>query len=184
MNLEPFTGPGSTPSRRRFWDKVTAAVIASQKLAGQFVTVDEHIGKGTVINVADTSTRRPTPPPGVCCDTETITIVFSDIVDCPSFSGDLNGSYVLTETSPGSGIWEGSGGEFFQDDIGPFPTLITIQCGGETFSIDYRAESSSPPFFLTGIIAIPPSFTDIPSIITDCSESGASGGTATITCGS
>ncbi len=67
MNLKPFTGPGSTPSRRRFWDKVTQAVIASQKVAGRFVTVDEHPGKGTVINVADTSSRRPTGGPGACC---------------------------------------------------------------------------------------------------------------------
>ncbi len=74
MNLKPFTGPGSTPSRRRFWDKVTQAVVASQKIAGRFVTVDEHIGKGTVINVGETSLRRPTPPPptdsGACCDEE------------------------------------------------------------------------------------------------------------------
>ncbi len=70
MNLEPFTGPGSTPSRRRFWDKVTQAVIASQKIAGRNVTCDEHPGKGTVINVNDTSSRRrpPTPPTtGACC---------------------------------------------------------------------------------------------------------------------
>ncbi len=66
MNLKPFTGPGSTPSRRRFWDKVTQAVIASQKVAGRFVTIDEHQGKGTVINVGDTSIRRPSGP-GACC---------------------------------------------------------------------------------------------------------------------
>ncbi len=67
MKLDSFTGPGSTPSRRRFWDKVTAAVVASQKVAGRFVTVDEHPGKGSVIN-----TRRPTPPgtTGACCDDE------------------------------------------------------------------------------------------------------------------
>ncbi len=73
MKLKPFTGPGSTPSRRRFWDNVTQAVIASEKLAGRFVTVDEHPGKGTVINVADSSTRRGGGPPsttGACCDDE------------------------------------------------------------------------------------------------------------------
>ncbi len=58
MNLDSFTGEGSTPSRRRFWDKVTQAVLASQKIAGRFVTVDEHQGQGTIINVADSSTRR------------------------------------------------------------------------------------------------------------------------------
>ncbi len=72
MNLKPFTGPGSTPSRRRFWDQVTQAVIASQKVAGRFVTVDEHPSKGTVVNVADTSSRRRSPVvnTGACCDEE------------------------------------------------------------------------------------------------------------------
>ncbi len=51
MNLESFTGSGSTPSRRRFWDKVTAYVIASQKVAGKNVSVSEHQGAGTLINV-------------------------------------------------------------------------------------------------------------------------------------
>ncbi len=49
---------------------MTKAVNASQKIAGRFVTVDEHPGKGTLINVADTSARRgsgPTPPPETCC---------------------------------------------------------------------------------------------------------------------
>ncbi len=47
-------------------------VIASQKVAGRNVTVDEHQGQGTVINVADSSTRRgggpPTPPPLSPCE--------------------------------------------------------------------------------------------------------------------
>ncbi len=84
MNLAPFTGPGSTPSRRRFWDQVTQAVIASQKVAGRFVTVDEHPGKGSVINVANTSSRRPTPPvtSGACCiDGECSILSESDCTD-------------------------------------------------------------------------------------------------------
>ncbi len=51
VNLDSFTGEGSTPSRRRFWDKVTAAVIASQKVEGKNVSVSEHQGMGTLINV-------------------------------------------------------------------------------------------------------------------------------------
>ncbi len=81
MNLKPFTGPGSTPSRRRFWDKVTQAVIASQKVAGRFVTVDEHPGKGTVINVADNRRPTPTPPPPTGCPTS---ITFDGIEFCCS----------------------------------------------------------------------------------------------------
>ncbi len=68
VNLELFTGPGSTPSRRRFWDNVTQAVIASQKIAGRFVTVDEHPGKGTVINVPFPERgRAPVATIGACC---------------------------------------------------------------------------------------------------------------------
>ncbi len=69
MNLDSFTGPGSTPSRRRFWDKVTAAVNASQKIEGRNVSVEEHQGMGTLIDVSN-SNRRPTPSgtTGACCN--------------------------------------------------------------------------------------------------------------------
>ncbi len=67
MNLDSFTGPGSTPSRRRFWDKVSAAVIASQKVQGDNVSVEEHQGMGTIINVPNPN-RRPTGTTGACCD--------------------------------------------------------------------------------------------------------------------
>ncbi len=71
MNLDSFTGPGSTPSRRRFWDEVTQAVIASQKVAGSNVSVEEHQGYGSIIN-APSSGRRATPSGevGACCDEE------------------------------------------------------------------------------------------------------------------
>ncbi len=72
--MKSFTGPGSTPSRRRFWDQVTAAVNASRKIAGRHVTVSEHEGKGTLVNVDDTSLRRP-PPSGVCIESITLEIV-------------------------------------------------------------------------------------------------------------
>ncbi len=66
MNLDSFTGPGSTPSRRRFWDKVTQAVLASQKVAGKNVSVDEHQGMGTIINSPDQRTT-PAGESGACC---------------------------------------------------------------------------------------------------------------------
>ncbi len=64
MNLESFTGPGSTPSRRRFWDKITAAVIASQKVAGRNISVSEHQGQGTIINALRLRSSSDT---GACC---------------------------------------------------------------------------------------------------------------------
>ncbi len=175
--LDSFTGPGSTPSRRRFWDKITQSVIASQKVAGKNVSVSEHQGMGTLINAT-----RGRPPSGVCCDTETMTIVFTGIVDCLGVTGDLNGSFVLTETFPGSGVWSGAGAVY---NVGfDVPTVITVQCGGTNFSIDYRDDlGGTQPIFVTGTIPIPPSFTDIPNNITDCDLSVAKNGTATITCG-
>ncbi len=74
MNLDSFTGPGSTPSRKRFWDKVTALVNASQKRAGRHVSVEEYIAKGTLISVPGDASglRRPSTSTGACCfDDET-----------------------------------------------------------------------------------------------------------------
>jgi hypothetical protein len=64
MSLEPFHGPGSTPSRRRFWNEARNAVLALRKKAGRNVTVDEHPGKGSVINVDESArTRKQQPSP-------------------------------------------------------------------------------------------------------------------------
>lgn len=73
MNVQPFKGPGSTPSRRRFWDQVAADVSGLTKQAGRNVTVSEHQGKGTFIDVADTSARRQTPV-SACVHIDTVTI--------------------------------------------------------------------------------------------------------------
>ncbi len=109
MNLKPFTGPGSTPSRRRFWDKVTQAVIASQKVAGRHVTVDEHQGMGTVINVADTSARRGggTPSTDLCVTFSGITSPCGCVVSIGRgrkiyHLEGLNGTYQVPLTSPNS----------------------------------------------------------------------------------
>ncbi len=65
MNLDKFTGPGSTPSRRKFWDKVQQAVMASQKTQGRNASVDEREGQGTVINFPDQTPS--TSGTGACC---------------------------------------------------------------------------------------------------------------------
>jgi hypothetical protein len=66
MNLKPFKGPGSTPARRHFWEQARAAVLSATKLAGHHVSVDEHPGKGTVINVARRGGGESTGT-GACC---------------------------------------------------------------------------------------------------------------------
>ncbi len=132
---------------------------------------------GTLINVI-----RERGAAAVCCTTETITIVFSDIVNCDPITGDLNGAFVLTETFAGSGLWEGAGSDY-DAGFGPLHTIITVQCNDGGFSIDYRGiDTGAPAFFLTGIIPIPSSFTDIPNICY-CDPCGSSGGTAGICCG-
>lgn len=91
MNLKPFEGPGSTPARRRFWDAARSVILATRKVAGTHVTVDEHPGKGTVINVE----RRAGPLPsgmGACC---------YDDGTC----GDLSPS----DCSAGEGHYQGEG---------------------------------------------------------------------------
>ncbi len=96
MNLDSFTGPGSTPSRRRFWDKVTQAVNASQKIAGSNVTCDEYQGYGTLINVPNPK-RRPTPggDTGACCIDGECTITTE--VGC---SGTFQGIGTVCDPNP------------------------------------------------------------------------------------
>lgn len=51
MRLRPFRGRGSTVPRRIFWDKLVAQINSLQKIAGRNVSIYEHKGKGTVINI-------------------------------------------------------------------------------------------------------------------------------------
>lgn len=51
LNISKFTGPGSTPSRRRFWDSVVELVASEEKLPGDNVVVTEHQGYGSLIDV-------------------------------------------------------------------------------------------------------------------------------------
>lgn len=101
MNLKPFKGPGSTPSRRRFWDTVTQAVIASQKVAGQNVTVDEHPGMGSVINVPDSHRGRGGGgggATGACCVGSHCYITSE--ADCIAAGGAYQGDNTLCVPNP------------------------------------------------------------------------------------
>ncbi len=64
MNIEKFTGPGSTPARRQFWDSVSDAVELLRKAEGTNVSVAEHDGLGTVINFPDNLGQEQI---GSCC---------------------------------------------------------------------------------------------------------------------
>lgn len=63
MFVEKFTGPGSTPARRKFWEQCAAIVSAARKLEGRNVSVNEFQGKGTIINV---DRKIGTPSPSGC----------------------------------------------------------------------------------------------------------------------
>lgn len=101
------------PRWERWLSSVRASILASQPQAGRHVSIDEHPGKGTVINVDDTSARRPSGGGGVCPDVETVTATLSgitlncgciDIYDGETFLGQwlwsdpygINTSYALT----------------------------------------------------------------------------------------
>jgi hypothetical protein len=70
MNIKPFTGSGSTPTRRKFWDDALSAVLSARKLAGQHTTVDEHWGAGTIINYIQEPSQRHAVIGGACCCTD------------------------------------------------------------------------------------------------------------------
>lgn len=56
MNLREIPKVGTTDLRKAFWDQVRAEVLASQKLPGANVLIDEYRGQGTVINAIRQST--------------------------------------------------------------------------------------------------------------------------------
>ncbi len=118
MNLEPFTGPGSTPSRRRVWDKITQAVTSLQKLEGKNVSVDEHQGYGTVINVP--RGRGPTGG-GACCIDGECSILSAD--DCASGGGNYLGDDTTCEDvdcTTGGCCFCGDCGQLTEDGCVPF----------------------------------------------------------------
>ncbi len=127
MNLKPFKGSGSTPSRRAFWDTVTQAVIASQKVAGQNVTVDEHPRMGTIINIPDSHRGQGTGTgTGACCTDGECSILSEsdcidgggnflgngttcDDVDCTMGACCLDGDCTITTPDGCAGTYQGDG---------------------------------------------------------------------------
>ncbi len=112
MNLDSFTGPGSTPRRRRFWDKITEAVNASQKIEGSNVSIEEHQGMGTLIDVSN-SNRRPTPggTTGGCCQSSGDDIICTPGLtetDCTGGGGYYLGDDTTCDGSPCAGIGLGA----------------------------------------------------------------------------
>lgn len=124
MNFKPFTGPGSTPARRKFWAQAIAAVEASRKREGRHVSVTEHDGKGTFINVADTSARRSgvVPPPVDCHPSNLCTL------DLSFTSAIYNVSQTGLSITPNVCNTIGWNGEWRENCIGDDCGNITKYC--------------------------------------------------------
>ena len=184
MKFERFSGPGSTPSRRRFWDQIYDYVAASRKLAGRNVSVSEHDDAGSVIDVADSLSKRhpaPTPPSSVCCPDESLTmeVTFTGIVACsPLEDISLNGTFTLTRPDIFT-TWTGTGGEFFYPDFGVFPTELTLQCSGLGLTVQYSSPDTGFVFFINSEAPI---VNPTPNQLPPCSDPGGTGGTMSWVC--
>ncbi len=174
MNLDSFRGPGSTPSRRRFWDRVTQAVNASQKIQGKNISVDEHQGIGTIIN-------RPIAQSGIVCpDWSTvpnISITIDGVAACPGEAeiGCINDTFTLSNVDEPGNTWLVLA---CYNGIGD-PLYIQFFCGDGTMIISIGLSPAGNDYFLTD--PVPPSAT-ASSIYTsdDCGVSSIGyGGTAT-----
>lgn len=108
MNIptpDEFTKQGGfnpfPPRWERWLSSVRASILSSQPQAGRHVSVDEHPGKGTVINVDDTSARRPGPPTpatGACCRGTDCTIETQ--ASCESDGGVYQGDGTPCDPNP------------------------------------------------------------------------------------
>lgn len=97
------------PRWERWLSAAREAILSAQPQAGRNVTVDEHPGKGTVINVDDTSTRRhPTggggggPPPsatGACCHADGSCTVLTASA-CTAAGGAYLGDHTICSPNP------------------------------------------------------------------------------------
>jgi hypothetical protein len=93
------------PRWKRWLSAAREAILSAQPTAGRHVSVDEHPGKGTVINIDDTSARRPgggggIPATGACC---------------------LDGDCTITTEADCGGIYQGDG-----------TTCDDVDCGNAT----------------------------------------------------
>ena len=194
--IEKFSGPGSTPSRRRFWDNVADAVASCRKLPGKNVSVTEY-DSGSLINVNPQRQGQ-----GASCppDDASITVTFSGIViDCGCREGagiiatdiSVNGSFVIPSVSAGQ--WQGDGGSVTfvayenTDCTGDTTTttqtgLILAICTGGSWQIEYSFEGAFDAFengFRTGEGAVLSPLPNLASCAGGFNDIGH-GGTATI----
>jgi hypothetical protein len=95
-------GHNPFPPRWEKWlSAARQAILTSQPQAGRHVSIDEHPGKGTVINIDDTSARRPTgggPITGACCIGEECSITTE--AACTEAGGTYQGDDTDCDPNP------------------------------------------------------------------------------------
>ncbi len=205
MNLDSFTGPGSTASRRRFWDKVTQAVIACQKVEGNNVTVAEHQGAGTLINV--NRVRGLEGGIGACCYDDGTPCSDLSESDCADSGGTWHeGTPCADESSPCGCVTCGDRltavfSDTSEDNLNNYSWPLGLTCltdlGGGATLFNWDGANDAGPFNVGGI-----------NVVVQCNSGGGwtieagaafsafgigslplgipitnAGGTVTITCG-
>lgn len=148
MKFDPFTGPGSTPARRRFWNEARAAVLSLRKAGGRNVTVDEHEGQGTFINIADTSARRAGGGggTGACCKCGECSILTA--ADCALIGGDFKGVGTTCDPNPCEFVCDGSVSVHHEISVtvsGSCDSGITFDGSGSDSADTTFNSLSSPP---------------------------------------
>ena len=141
------------------------------------MTVSEHEGAGSVINVVRESGA--TPSSG-CCPGLTMQITFAGIETCPGFTDiSINGTFTLTRADEGA-PWAGMGG---QADFGsgPVDLDISLTCGsGPDFPVAIFYSGFGFACFSVSAVPMP-----TPRVIDnqcDCGSCFGQGGTATLIC--
>jgi hypothetical protein len=133
------------PRWERWLSAVRQSILTSQPQAGRHVTIDEHPGKGTVINVE----RRPSSGGGCACPSAIASIDFAgisirtDCISCGSSSGtiqwaDLNVNQTATAWIPqglvcdppaGSCAWRSNTGDPSNPEV-----QYQVDCTGPSIS--------------------------------------------------
>ena len=154
------------PRWERWLSAARAAILSAQPTAGRHVSVDEHPGKGTVINIDDTSARRPTgggggPILGACCYNDG---TCDDLTegDCTDAGGNWQGPDTTCDDDPNPCVGaccEGEGGTTCVEnstpdscaaDGGTFqdfgstcdPNPCSVDCGGCTTYLGFLGTHS------------------------------------------
>lgn len=156
MKIDPPPKSGSTNSRRAFWSEAVSAVLSARKTGGRFVSTDEHEGKGTVINISDTSMRSGGGGGGglgACCGPDGICYITSRFT-CEGDGGEYKGDGTncegrdcsgacchddgsctdgvnITECVESGGTWQGSETNCDSPEVNcscVCPSTVTINC--------------------------------------------------------